>query len=61
SPILLETFNKEQTFNVGFPDHVHQPLIEQVVLDLLEKGESPSTGETGLRTSRVLDWIVSSK
>ena len=56
--ILLETFEREQTFNPEFPDHVHQPLIELVVQDLLGKRKSPSTGETGLRTSRVLDWMV---
>jgi len=58
APILLETFEKEQTFNVDFPDHVHQPLIDLVVQDLLGKGQSPSTGETGLRATKVLDIIT---
>ena len=37
------------------PLHVHQPLIQTIVDELLGSGKCPSTGETGARTSWVMD------
>lgn len=40
------------------PHHIQQPLIQTVVEDLLGTGECPSTGESALRTNRVLEEIT---
>jgi hypothetical protein len=37
---------------------VQQPLIEQIVNELRGEGKSTSTGETGARSSAILDWIT---
>ena len=46
-----------QTFDLPFPEHVAQPLIQSVVDDLLGLGTCPSTGEFARRTSRVMDKV----
>ncbi|WP_375443542.1 Gfo/Idh/MocA family protein [uncultured Fibrella sp.] len=56
--ITVDTAAGTETSTVPFPEHVQQPLIELIVNDLRGKSQSPSTGETGARTSRVLDWIT---
>jgi predicted dehydrogenase len=48
----------ETRHQVRNPPHVHQPLIQAIVDELLGKGEAPSTGESGARTSRVLERCV---
>lgn len=58
--ITVETEAGTETLTVPFPEHVQQPLIDLIVNDLRGKGKSPSTGETGARTSRILDWITAS-
>ncbi len=40
------------------PPHVHQPLIQTIVDELRGHGVCPSTGESGARTSWVLDRCV---
>ena len=40
------------------PPHVHQPLIQTIVDELRGQGRCESTGETGARTSWVLDRCV---
>lgn len=40
------------------PPHVHQPLIQTIVDELLGRGQCPSTGESGARTSWVLEQCV---
>jgi predicted dehydrogenase len=40
------------------PPHVHQPLIQTIVDELRGNGVCPSTGESGARTSWVLDRCV---
>jgi predicted dehydrogenase len=42
------------------PPHVHQPLIQTIVNELLGRGRSESTGESAARTSKVLDACVAS-
>ncbi|MEZ0485971.1 Gfo/Idh/MocA family protein [Fibrella aquatica] len=56
--ITIETAAGTEAITVPFPEHVQQPLIELMVKDLRGEGHCPSTGETGARTSRVLDWIT---
>jgi predicted dehydrogenase len=40
------------------PPHVHQPLIQAIVDEMHGRGRCESTGETGARTSWVLDQCV---
>jgi hypothetical protein len=40
------------------PHHIQQPLIQAIVDSLQGKGESPSTGTTGARTSDVMDRVL---
>jgi predicted dehydrogenase len=57
-PIVLVNGAGRQEFVNERPEHVQFNLIEKIVQSLHCKGESPSTGSTGARTSRVLDEIV---
>lgn len=56
--ITVTTRSGTETLTVPFPAHVQQPLIESVVAALQGRGTCPSTGETGLRASLLLDWIT---
>jgi predicted dehydrogenase len=40
------------------PAHIQQPLIETVVDHILGRGECPSTGESAVRTTEVLETIL---
>jgi len=57
-PVLLETLTEQAEFVFSPPAHVQQSLIQTVVDELLGRGQCPSTGETGKRTSWVLDKII---
>ena len=57
-PPCLETSTGLQTFDRPNPPHVQQPLIQTVVDDLLGRGTCPSTGESGRRTSQVMDRVL---
>lgn len=57
-PIVLINSSGRQEFINERPEHVQYNLIEKVVQSLNGNGSSPSTGETGARTSKVLDEIV---
>lgn len=56
--ITVETEAGSEIITVPFPDHVQQPLIELIVQDIRGEAKSPSTGETGARSSMILDWIT---
>lgn len=58
NPVVVTTKDGVQEFAIGFPPHVHQPLIQTVVDDLLGRGRCPSTGESGLRATRVIDTVL---
>lgn len=57
-PVKLECGKETRLFDLANPVHVQQPLIETVVNQLLGKGPCPSTGETALRTTRVMDAVL---
>jgi predicted dehydrogenase len=59
-PVKLERGQTTEVFDLPNPVHVQQPLIETIVGQLLGKGACPSTGETALRTSRVMDVVLES-
>jgi len=54
-PVCLERDGKAELFACPQPEHVQQPLIRAMVDALRGNGESPSTGESGARTQRVMD------
>ena len=46
----------------GVQEHVHGPLVDTVVRDLLDGTSScPSTGESALRTQKVLDSLLNDR
>ena len=55
SDISVRHGGKEDVYPIRNPLHVHQPLIQTIVDELLGRGTCPSTGETGARTSWVMD------
>jgi 1,5-anhydro-D-fructose reductase (1,5-anhydro-D-mannitol-forming) len=59
-PVRLETGAGVELLERPNPPHVAQPLIQSVVDDLLGRGTCPSTGESGRRTTRVMDQVLDS-
>jgi predicted dehydrogenase len=57
-PVKLVTLAGQTLFEFPKPDHVQQKLIEQVVNDILGNDTSVSTGESGARTNKILEEIV---
>lgn len=47
-----------RVYDMRNPPHVHQPLIQTIVDELRGRGRCPSTGESGARTSWVMDRCV---
>ena len=60
APVVLKTPAGTREFAIPNPPHVHQPLIQTVVDDLLGRGTCPSTGESGLRATVAIDRILAS-
>jgi predicted dehydrogenase len=57
-PVRLAAGDRTEEFAIPFPPHVQQPVIQTVVDALNGEGECPSTGESGARTSRVIDVVL---
>jgi len=57
-PILLANKEGETFYDTPQPEHIQQPLIQTIVDELRGTGICPSTGISGARTSKVMDWIV---
>ena len=58
SVLHIETDTMVENFDLPNPPHVHQPLVELVVQELRGEGKCPSTGETGLRATQLMDIIT---
>jgi predicted dehydrogenase len=58
SPIRLVTAAGLSEIAAPWPDHVHLPLVQTIVDELLGRGTCPSTGETGARTSLAIDRVL---
>jgi len=56
--VRLESTSEAEAFDIPHPPHIQQPMIQAIVDELNGQGRSPSTGETGARTSRVMDWML---
>ncbi len=59
-PIILTTSESVQEIPFNYPLHVQQPLIQLIVDELNSQGHSPSTGDSGARTNKVMDEILES-
>lgn len=57
-PVRLDAPGRSEQFDLPSPRHIQGPLIESIVNQLLGKGECPSTGETALRTTCVMDAVL---
>jgi predicted dehydrogenase len=57
-PIELITEEEKTEFSLPYPQHVQQPLIEQIIAQLRGKGEALSTGKTAARANYWMDRIV---
>ncbi len=55
----LESPGASRLFDLPNPPHVQQPLIQQVVNELLGAGKCASTGESALRTTLVMEQLLS--
>ena len=58
SKIVVETPDGVVEYDVPYPPHVQQPLLETIVKELRGEGKCPSTGETGARANLIMDWIT---
>ena len=56
--VVMRCGGERHVYDVRNPPHVHLPLIQTVVDELNGKGRCPSTGESGARTSWVMDRCV---
>lgn len=57
-PVVLRTPEGERRESIGHPPHIQQPLIQSIVDELRGRGTALSTGETAIRTSRVMEAMV---
>ena len=44
-----------QKLEFKMPEHIQQPMIEQVIQYFLSKGENPCAGETGVQVMEIMD------
>ena len=58
-PLQLVTARGVERIEAPYPEIVQLPLIQAVVNALTGHGESPSTGQSALRTARVIDGLLS--
>ena len=57
----VQTEDRDELFDYELPRHIQEFLIRNIVDDLLGRGTSPSTGESGARTNRIMEAICTSK
>ena len=58
SPLVLTTAEGRSEIAIDVPRHIQQPLIQTIVDTLNGQGQCPSTGETGARTTWVMDQML---
>ncbi len=57
--LTLTRGKERETFACPNPEHVQQPLIQSIIDELLgNAAKCPSTGESGMRTSVVMDQVL---
>jgi predicted dehydrogenase len=58
-PLRLRTVAGVEQIEAPYPETVQLPLIQTVVDALTGHGESPSSGQSAVRTARVIDGLLS--
>ncbi len=58
-PVVIARGDQVEQLLIAHPPHVQQPLIQSVVDQLQGRGTCVSTGESGARTNRVMDALLS--
>ncbi len=58
-PIQCDVDGRTQSLTIPHPEHVQQPLIQSIVDELLGRGHSVSTVESALRTTQLMDDVLS--
>jgi predicted dehydrogenase len=58
TPIRLATADEAAVYEVADPKHVHGPLVATILDELRGVGTCPSTGQSALRTSKLMDSII---
>ncbi len=58
-PLRLRTAGGTEEIDAPYPATVQQPLIQTVVDELTGRGTCPSTGQSAVRTARVVDALLS--
>ena len=56
--IIVKKNGKEESISAPNPPHVHQPLIQTIVNQLISGGYCDSTGESGARASWAMDQCL---
>ncbi len=57
--ITLSRGKEVRAFEAPYPEHVHQPLVQTIVDELLGRGKCPSSGKSAHRTQAVMDECLS--
>ncbi|UII74534.1 Gfo/Idh/MocA family oxidoreductase [Flagellimonas sp. HMM57] len=58
APLELISLENKESLHIEHPKHMHQYHVENMQKHLFEEIQHPSTGETGLHTSWVMDKIL---
>jgi 1,5-anhydro-D-fructose reductase (1,5-anhydro-D-mannitol-forming) len=58
APLVLRSGGREEGLPFLNPPHVHQPLVQTIVDELLGRGSCESTGRSGARASWVMDQCL---
>jgi hypothetical protein len=59
-PFSHTTAGGTEETQMDYPQHVQQPLIQSIVNELNGQGQCVSTGESGARTTWVMDQLLHS-
>lgn len=57
-PVRLENGDGVQLADCPNPPHIQQPLIQTIINEMNHQGACPSTGDSALRTTRVMDSVL---
>jgi predicted dehydrogenase len=61
APILVQTAHSQAAYSFPRPQHIQQPMIENVIAQLCGREKSPSDGISAARTNRVMDQILNAQ
>jgi predicted dehydrogenase len=59
TPIQVSRLGRVEELSVSNPHHIQQPLVQSIVDELMGRGCCPSTGQSAMRTTVVMDGVLS--